>query len=189
MLLFASLAGCEFWSGGDRPAEVLPTPAALRADRRSYDGAPPVIPHPVLGGACMNCHNAVGRVIPGIGIAPPSPHGQTPGLSEESNCRQCHVFAQTERVFVVNTFQGLPQAIRLGARLYEGAPPVMPHSTWMREDCLACHAGPAARPEILCTHPERTNCLQCHAQNLGVDMAPLGMTSPLEAPDATPRVP
>ena len=30
-------------------------------------------------------------------------------------------------------------------------------------DCLARHAGPSARQEIRCTHPDRTNCLQCHA--------------------------
>jgi hypothetical protein len=32
----------------------------------------------------------------------------------------------------------------------------------MRENCAACHTGPAAREEIRTTHPERIRCRQCH---------------------------
>jgi cytochrome c-type protein NapB len=32
----------------------------------------------------------------------------------------------------------------------------------MRENCAACHTGPAAREEIRTSHPERTRCRQCH---------------------------
>ena len=41
----------------------------------------------------------------------------------------------------------------------------MPHSLQNRENCLACHAGPAAPIEIKVSHPERSNCRQCHALN------------------------
>jgi cytochrome c-type protein NapB len=34
----------------------------------------------------------------------------------------------------------------------------------MRENCAACHAGPAAREEIRTSHPERTRCRQCHVE-------------------------
>jgi cytochrome c-type protein NapB len=32
----------------------------------------------------------------------------------------------------------------------------------MRENCTACHDGPAAREEIRTPHPERVRCRQCH---------------------------
>jgi hypothetical protein len=32
----------------------------------------------------------------------------------------------------------------------------------MRENCNSCHADPASRPEIRCSHPLRANCRQCH---------------------------
>jgi hypothetical protein len=57
----------------------------------------------------------------------------------------------------------LPQDLCRGARLYPGAPPVLPHPLFMHETCLACHAGVAAREAIRCSHPERERCLQCHA--------------------------
>ena len=34
----------------------------------------------------------------------------------------------------------------------------------MRENCLACHTGPAVRQEIATTHPERSRCRQCHVE-------------------------
>jgi cytochrome c-type protein NapB len=134
----------------------------VRAGRRAYDGAPPVIPHQPLGGACTTCHTGTARAVPGIGTAPPNPHLQTAGLSESSNCRQCHVFQRTMETLVASDFQPLPQHLRKGDRLDAYAPPVIPHGVFMREDCAACHGGVAARPEIRCTHPERLNCVQCH---------------------------
>jgi cytochrome c-type protein NapB len=134
----------------------------VRAARRAYDGAPPVIPHPPLGSACTNCHTETPREFPGVGIAPPNPHLKTAGLSEASRCRQCHVFAVTGELFATNSFEGLEQKPRRGNRLYPHAPPVMPHHVFMREDCLSCHSGPGVRQEIRCTHPDRINCVQCH---------------------------
>ena len=42
-------------------------------------------------------------------------------------------------------------------------PPPIPHDLELRENCLACHGGPAAVAAIRTTHPERANCRQCHA--------------------------
>lgn len=53
-------------------------------------------------------------------------------------------------------------------RLYEGAPPVIPHlvEQWGRYDCLVCHrdgnAAGAGRTAPIAPHPEQTNCRQCH---------------------------
>ena len=139
-----------------------PSPSFARAQRRAYHGAPPVIPHPPLGGACISCHGSQARELPGVGIAPANPHRKTSGLSESSRCAQCHLFKNTSELFVVNTFQGTKRIPYTGERLYRHAPPVMPHGLFMREDCTACHSGAAARPAIRCSHPERRNCLQCH---------------------------
>jgi cytochrome c-type protein NapB len=137
----------------------------VRAARRAYDGAPPVIPHAPLGGACTDCHTATGRELPGLGIAPANPHLRTPGLSAASRCQQCHVFRTSDDLFTASAFEGLPQKPRHGPRLYADAPPVIPHHVFMREDCNACHSGQDARPQIRCSHPERARCLQCHARN------------------------
>lgn len=140
--------------------------AAERSARRAYDGAPPVIPHPPLGSACIVCHGDQTVALPGLGLPPPMPHQRTPGIGCRSNCLQCHVFRQTDGLFRKSDFAGLPQVVDPAQRPYPGAPPVMPHPHFLREDCLACHSGPAAREEIRCTHPERTRCLQCHAPRI-----------------------
>lgn len=163
----AGVAGSYFvlsrHPNSDREA---PSSSLARAGRRAYDGAPPVIPHQPLGGACTTCHTSTGRAVPGVGTAPPNPHLHTPGLGESSNCRQCHVFQRTTDTLVASDFQPFPQDPRKGDRLYIHAPPIVPHSVFMREDCAACHQGVAGRPEIRCTHPERLNCLQCHVPQI-----------------------
>lgn len=136
--------------------------AAVRADRRLYDGAPPAIPHDNFGVDCSTCHDKAGIAVPGLGFAPASPHEDTPEAGAAQRCRQCHVFVTTDEVFVDNVFRGLEQDLRAGGRLYPGAPPTIPHRILMREDCAACHTGPAAREEIRTSHPDRTRCRQCH---------------------------
>lgn len=163
LVLVAGLCGMG-WFRGDSRSAVAPL-SDLRAERRAFDGAPPVIPHPPLGGTCTQCHAEQARNLPGVGIAPPNPHLQTPGLSVAARCQQCHVFKTTDSVLVASTFQPLKQVHRRGTRLYPGAPPTVPHPLFMREDCNACHDGPTARPEIRCSHPERRHCLQCHARS------------------------
>ncbi len=135
-----------------------------RAARRAYDGAPPVIPHGNLGASCVACHSAKGIQFGEMGFAPPMPHETSPGKGpgKFARCTQCHVFKETDEVFVENSFAGLQQDLRRGSRQNPLAPPVMPHPVFMRENCAACHTGPAAREEIRCTHPERGRCNQCH---------------------------
>ncbi|MFQ5776564.1 MAG: nitrate reductase cytochrome c-type subunit [Terriglobia bacterium] len=159
LAVFALLAACRSPAG---PGGVWKSSAAERAQRRAYDGAPPVIPHQNFGMTCTSCHNRRGIEIEGVGFAPPTPHEKTLGMSAVSRCRQCHVFAETAALLVDNRFVGLRQDLRRGRRLNPLAPPTIPHKTFMRENCLACHTGPAAREEIRTTHPERTRCRQCH---------------------------
>ena len=142
---------------------VVKSSAAVRALRRAYDGAPPVIPHDPFGLSCITCHNERGMAVEGTGFAPPSPHGELTGGSL-SRCQQCHVFATTEGVFVESGFTGLKQDLSPGERPHYLAPPVIPHQLLMRENCAACHTSPAAREEIRCTHPERVRCAQCHVE-------------------------
>ena len=167
-LHFALLALLVACGGAERRVPVpgadgaLKTAALVRAERRAYDGAPPVMAHEELGIDCVECHDREGMEVTDIGLAPPSPHEATLGMSAISRCRQCHVPVVTEEVFVANDFRGLRQDLRRGRRLNERAPPTIPHKTFMRENCLACHSGPAAREEIRTDHPERIRCRQCH---------------------------
>lgn len=165
-ILLAALVGC----GTQRveSSAVALTASTVRAERRAYDGAPPAIPHPPLGAACTACHTTTGSSRPGVGFAPANPHAGTRVEGSIQNCKQCHVFKNTEKTFVASTFVGLEQDLRRGTRQYPGAPPVMPHAKFMRENCTACHSTVAARPEIRCSHPERANCLQCHLEATAV---------------------
>jgi cytochrome c-type protein NapB len=91
------------------------------------------------------------------------------------NCLQCHAtpppkpFAHLD-VVAANNFVGLP-APTSGERAFPGAPPVIPHSTWMRERCLSCHGGVAGWPGLEVTHRWRTNCKQCHALSAQLEPA------------------
>ncbi len=145
------------------------TAAAVRAERRAFDGSPPVIPHEPMGAACISCHNAEGIAVPDLGFAPPMPHGTTAGMSTSSRCQQCHVFQRGEEPWVGNTFAGLRQDLRRGQRAGDLAPPVIPHKIFMRENCVACHSGPAAREEVRTSHPERVRCQQCHLEQRTTD--------------------
>ncbi len=144
--------------------------ATVRAERRAFDGAPPVIPHEQFTADCRSCHTPEGLEIAGVGYAPPMPHGNTSGMSAISRCRQCHIYSEADDLFVENGFIGLRQDLRHGRRLNDEAPPVMPHPTHMRENCLACHSGPAAREEIRTPHPERPLCRQCHVEEVTTDL-------------------
>jgi len=90
--ILALLCAC---SGGDDESRVdVPgregahkSSATVRAARRAYDGAPPVIPHAAIGGVeCTTCHDERGMDVPELGFAPPSPHERTAGLSAISRC-------------------------------------------------------------------------------------------------------
>ncbi len=170
--LAAVMTSCN--SGPDRDSVpdhpgATKTSATERALRRGYDGAPPVIPHESFESTCTECHNREGVSVPGVGFSPPSPHEATSGMSAISRCEQCHVFRHTETLFAENRFAGLNQDLRRGQRLNPEAPPVMPHSVFMRENCIACHSGAAAREPIRTTHPERVRCRQCHVEQVTTD--------------------
>ncbi len=142
---------------------------AQRETRRAYDGAPPTVPHPadqLSSAACMACH--------GEGLKSKSLRAGKMPHPYYANCMQCHV--EQDGDFTIasadfeNTFVGVT-APTSGSRAYPGAPPVIPHSTWMRSDCLSCH-GRTSAPGMESTHPWRTNCLQCHVESSMLNQNP-----------------
>ena len=156
LLTVMLLAACR----DGAPVAVART-MAQRADGRAYDGAPPVIPHAIVG-ECITCHDDDGREIAGIGVAPASPHGSAAAAGAFRRCLQCHASSQTSAVMVSSRFNGLPQGPWKGGRATPGAPPTIPHTLQLRENCLTCHAGQASRVEIRTSHPDRPRCRQCH---------------------------
>jgi cytochrome c-type protein NapB len=148
----------------ERSADLAAT-IAQRGALRAYDGAPPVIPHPVRAGSaaeCLACH-ANGFAL-GNRVAGRLPHG------EYASCTQCHVSAAPFTILPANaaaeaenSFAGLPPTPH-GKVAWEGAPPAVPHSTRMRESCESCH-GPMGDAALQTPHPERASCLQCHPAN------------------------
>ena len=156
------LGGCG--RSGDTTSQSKYAPATLqvRSERRAFSGAPPVIPHPPMSTSCVSCHTATGLLAPKYGWAPASPHTKTTGMSDASRCQQCHLFQQSTEMFAASDFKGLSAVGLRGERAHFAAPPTIPHATFMREDCAACHSGGAASPEIRCSHIERSRCQQCH---------------------------
>lgn len=159
VLLLLVISGC---SQSSEETPMQPVSSTKRAERRLFPGAPPVIPHPPLSGKCVTCHTPTGSARPPLGFAPANPHTKTPGMSDESRCKQCHVFQTTQEEFVASTFEPLRLESPHGPKAHSLAPPTIPHQHFIREDCSACHTGPASRPEIRCTHGERARCVQCH---------------------------
>lgn len=141
-----------------------------RASRRAFNGAPPIVPHSIENSndaACYLCHSS------GMRMA----ERKASVMSHQflANCVQCHAPPapapfQGINSLVESSFVGLP-APRAGERAYSGAPPTIPHSQWMRENCLACHGGPNGWAGMESTHPWRTNCTQCHAPSAVLDQA------------------
>lgn len=131
-------------------------------DNRAFHGAPPSIPHPVendrnMGeNSCLKCHQNGGYVTKFEAYAPVTPH------PEMINCRQCHVPQHTKGLFKGTNFEKIAPPLVGVNNALDGSPPVIPHQIQMRENCLACHAGPSAPKEIRVSHPDRVNCRQCH---------------------------
>ncbi|TWU24071.1 Nitrate reductase cytochrome c-type subunit (NapB) [Novipirellula galeiformis] len=141
-----------------------------RASRRAFNGAPPIIPHVVEGtndAACYACHGEGKRIE--NRVANRMSHGFL------ANCVQCHAppppkpFTDVDAE-VQTSFVGLPAPLN-GERAFPGAPPTIPHSTWMRDQCLACHGGNTGWAGLESTHPWRSNCLQCHAPSATLDQS------------------
>jgi cytochrome c-type protein NapB len=133
-------------------------------ENRAFHGAPPYIPHDIAdeismgGNSCLKCHENGGYVEKYKAFTPVVPH------PEKVNCRQCHVVKNTDMEFTSFEYRGFPKPGENHAA-FEGAPPIIPHQSQLHENCLACHAGPAAPKEIWVAHPERSNCRQCHVVN------------------------
>jgi cytochrome c-type protein NapB len=178
----------------DLYAEVKNSPEKLakaladRAQNRAFAGAPPTVPHPVKQTgdlACAACHTD-GVQVRGRTASPMSHEFLT-------NCTQCHVPSNapgpldpslTGTMSEDNTFAGLDEPTG-GDTAWYGAPPQIPHQTWMRSECSSCH-GSLGAPGMKSTHPWRQNCQQCHAPSseLNQDMPPA--TLPSAMPLATP---
>lgn len=157
-------------SGSSKPLDL-----ADRALNRAYAGAPPTIPHPIRqdsAAECMACHTEGLRLREAV--AAPVPH------EDFASCTQCHVVqegpvpgANLGHGTGANSFVGLESPIE-GTRAWNIAPPVTPHSNFMREQCLSCH-GPNGRDALRSTHPERESCTQCHAIQNELSQSPLSL--------------
>jgi cytochrome c-type protein NapB len=143
-----------------------------RSSRRAYDGAPPVVPHPIAqdsAASCLACH--------GPGLIIKDKVASKMSHAPYASCTQCHVPATGPRIPAVeaellaalaeNEFVGLA-ASQKGARAWAQAPPTIPHSTLMRTDCMSCH-GPQGLFGLRTPHPERQACVQCHAPGAELD--------------------
>lgn len=137
-----------------------------RSRNRAYNGAPPTVTHPIdqmTTEACIACH----------GLGAKTANFRIPKMSHGfyTNCTQCHVPSELKEfpseLFRESSFVGLPAPVG-GPRAYPGAPPQMPHTTWMRNECVSCH-GPSSLRGIQSTHPWRSNCLQCHTPSSALE--------------------
>ncbi len=128
---------------------------------RQYPGSPPRIPHPVASSFsgnetdCLSCHAKGGYSQEFGKFIPVTPH------PENVLCNQCHVPVKTTELFVGNDWKSIAPP-RLGRSFLPGAPPPIPHSLQLRENCISCHTGPGAVAEIRVAHAARGNCRQCH---------------------------
>jgi len=134
---------------------------------RAYEGAPPVIPHTTADlniQTCRACHAQGLRA--GDKVARMVSHTYL------TNCTQCHVEGAGPLLGPdpgpSNTFAGLRSSGYGGTRAWAGAPPVMPHTAFMRTNCVSCHGEfgyDGWRPD----HLSRSNCVQCHAPSAQFD--------------------
>ena len=93
------------------------------------------------------------------------------------SCTQCHVEQSFTTLgmhgalgtsFGSSAFKGA-EAPRKGTRAFPEAPPTIPHTTHMRENCLACHGAAGSAP-LRTSHPSRVSCQQCHVPSSTSDV-------------------
>jgi cytochrome c-type protein NapB len=150
-----------------RTEEMKIAALADRAKNRAFDGAPPTIPHPTINdsaASCLTCHSNGMKI--GNRVASRISHELM------TNCTQCHVELAptgfpTMSTTPANEFIGVFRA-GPGKRAMLGAPPTIPHTTWLRENCVSCH-GFVTRPGTRTTHPWLTSCTQCHTPSAALD--------------------
>lgn len=159
---------------------TLATYRALRA----YPGAPPRVPHGLTAeelrtSSCRTCHERGGYAQRFGAYAPVTPHPEyteclqchvpddallgipLPDRGAGVGCRQCHVAPGAATPLVDLDWQPARWPA-VTATSDDSAPPPIPHELQLRGNCIACHAGAGAVAEIRTTHPERTDCRQCH---------------------------
>jgi cytochrome c-type protein NapB len=159
----------------ERSPEMKLAALVDRTRTRAFDGAPPVIPHTIeqqSAASCLACHGQGIRLGDRIATKISHPH--------YTNCTQCHVESNNGGPFVStpsveNEFAGIRRS-GPGERAYAGAPPTIPHTLWLRNDCTSCH-GLVARPGLRTTHPWLSNCVQCHAPSAQIDRIPFASTA------------
>lgn len=145
-----------------QPVREDPVGKKVTTDR-SFWGAPPPMPHTFTGDRdgkyCLTCHARENRIEKRQQAIAPVPH------AEFSQCQQCHVNGsdKTVEVFRETLFVGLDFPGK-GTRAHDYAPPTMPHKTFMRDNCLACH-GPSGKQMVATPHPYRSQCQQCHVSD------------------------
>jgi cytochrome c-type protein NapB len=134
-----------------------------RATLRAYEGAPPVIPHAIADLKVQTC-----RACHAQGLQAGDKTARMASHTYLVNCTQCHVEGASPMLGEepgggpANSFAGFRSSGYGGTRAWAGAPPVMPHTVFMRTNCVSCHGEygyDGWRPD----HLSRTNCSQCHA--------------------------
>lgn len=179
----AALEGMAAIENANAPRDPAAYAATIaqRQGTRAYDGAPPTVPHAVDqhgAPACLACH-AEGLTVDGR-VAPMMSHARF------ESCLQCHTTSTSgpprtaglaPSMSEVSSFVGLRDPEH-GTRAWPGAPPTMPHRSFMREQCQSCH-GARARG-LLPGHPWRESCSQCHAPSGTLDQQPRGTLAPLQ---------
>ena len=151
---------------------------------RSYPGAPPRVPHGLTAvefrtNRCNTCHERGGFSQRFGAYAPVNPHPEwasclqchatnellvglpLPQASPDDACRQCHSRGPSR--FEETGLDWRPAAWP-ATQGRAGGVPVIPHELQTRGHCLSCHMGPGSVSEIRTTHPERSNCRQCHVE-------------------------
>ncbi len=157
--------------------EELTALIARRESRRAFTGAPPTVPHPIdqhSSTSCLACHGQPTRI--GKIDVPQISH------PAYTNCIQCHAPADgpgsaltapppaLATPVLANSFVG-QTAPSNGTRAFAGAPPSIPHPTALRQNFVSCHA-PGGSSALKTSHPQRQNCLQCHALDATRDTQP-----------------
>jgi len=161
MLVLSACEERDRRAAAGRVAREVAVRTRAHAERRLYEGAPPVVPHDIdeLGRErCLHCHGEGDAVNPDTGYpSPQTPHPQ------RINCRQCHVTRAAQDLFRPSTYARAGER-PAAERLHPLGPPYIPHRLQDREECEVCHLGPTARPDLVPAHGSRTNCTQCHVQ-------------------------